>query len=477
MKKANIFAFFIALDVVILLAVAVFLALPRQPETTTPPPPAQSARPTAAQTLFTIRTPELFALLDKRDFIALHRQLQADYALPRPAYSLAPRLDSYAWTWIDRHGDGDWVRAIDDYVDAYPESVVPRLLRMHVHFHLGWHARGEALAKDVDPWRFNSMRAHFAQASLDAKAALALDPQAIEASETEVLIARHQDRNTLDAAFAAAIERHPEHPDLVDLYQAYLFGIGVKWGGEPGEDLAFARAAAKTHPNDARIGYLVVLAHREDANAEPGKAGYRAYLADPVIWREITEATDRVLAAFQGYSFPALATANIAYYAARRDDAARYWKIAVDRDAYWGRSSSYMPVHALRRLGEYALKKGNAEAARNYFSRYIALYGSDDPAGFAGLGDAYHRQRNFAAAETEMAKALALAPDSARYEARYCHALYYNYHYQQALPHCDRAIELDPKMAWAYEVRGHTHKQLGHAELAKQDLATYESLR
>ena len=49
--------------------------------------------------------------------------------------------------------------------------------------------------------------------------------------------------------------------------------------------------------------------------------------------------------------------------------------------------------------------------------------------------------------------------------------------YAKSLEHYNRAIELKPKMAEAYMYRGALHFFMGHAELAKADLATLSKMK
>ena len=104
--------------------------------------------------------------------------------------------------------------------------------------------------------------------------------------------------------------------------------------------------------------------------------------------------------------------------------------------------------------------------------------GPKDPFKTYNQGVDQMRKGNFAKAQARFEEALALKEDFAEAHNNLGYSLRKQgkQHYDEALRHYDRAIELDPKLAAAYEYRGVLHVLRGEEEAAKADLAKLTEL-
>ena len=88
-------------------------------------------------------------------------------------------------------------------------------------------------------------------------------------------------------------------------------------------------------------------------------------------------------------------------------------------------------------------------------------------------------KKQWAAAEKQFLAVVAINPAMAEGHNNLAYVLRKQgeHNYAKSLEHYNRAIELKPKMAEAYMYRGALHLFMGHAELAKADLATLSKLK
>ena len=88
-------------------------------------------------------------------------------------------------------------------------------------------------------------------------------------------------------------------------------------------------------------------------------------------------------------------------------------------------------------------------------------------------------QKQWAAAEKQFNAAVAVNPKMAEAHNNLAYVLRKQgeQNYEKSLQHYSRAIELKPKLAEAYMYRGALHSMMGHADLAKADLATLVKLK
>jgi len=109
-----------------------------------------------------------------------------------------------------------------------------------------------------------------------------------------------------------------------------------------------------------------------------------------------------------------------------------------------------------------APKSDEGDAAADHYNRGVDLLHKD----------------NFKAAQKQFEKALGIKEDSAEAHNNLGYALRRQgeEHYEEALGHYDRALELDPKLAVAYMYRGVLHALSGDEEGARKDLAVLNEL-
>jgi hypothetical protein len=127
----------------------------------------------------------------------------------------------------------------------------------------GWEARTRALAVDVTPeqWRVFHERLHIAEEQL--LEAAALRPEWVTPWRSLLTSGRGMSLGPAvnETRFDAALRRDPL--DL-ETHVEWVSQLQPRWGGEPGEALAFAREAFAGAPEGHRLGCVIAMAHIED---------------------------------------------------------------------------------------------------------------------------------------------------------------------------------------------------------------------
>ncbi|MEV0096076.1 hypothetical protein [Streptomyces sp. NPDC050738] len=131
------------------------------------------------------------------------------------------------------------------------------------HIKWGWEARTSARASDVsrDQWRVFHERLHIAEEQLLEAAELRPD----WATPWSQLLTSGRGMSlgsaVNEARLDAALRRDPL--DL-ETHNSWVSQLQPRWGGEPGEALAFARAALARTPEGHRLGCVIAMAHIEE---------------------------------------------------------------------------------------------------------------------------------------------------------------------------------------------------------------------
>lgn len=155
------------------------------------------------------------------------------------------------------------------------------------HIVWGWEARTSARAVDVtrDQWRIFHERLELAEEQL--LEAAELEPGWITPWRQLLTSGRGISRGTAvnEARFEAALRRDTLCPET---HLEWLSQLQPRWGGEPGEALAFARKALARTPQGHPLGSVIAMAHIEEW-VESDDADC---LATPEIRAELRNAAD-----------------------------------------------------------------------------------------------------------------------------------------------------------------------------------------
>ncbi|MEW2066366.1 hypothetical protein [Streptomyces sp. NPDC007346] len=226
------------------------------------------------------------------------RPAEEPYALPatrrrkNETYTLRALGDRRVLALVEAAGAGDWegvkaaagpfdlgrdhqvlgelaeVDGVEKWIGrAVEEDTEHRVLALLIsgtrHVSWGWEARTSARAVDVtqEQWRVFGERLALAEEQL--LAAAELRPEWVTPWRRLLTSGRGlslgQDVNQV--RFDAALRREPLDPEV---HIDQLSQLQPRWGGEPGQALAFARDAFARAPQGHRLGCVIAMAHIEE---------------------------------------------------------------------------------------------------------------------------------------------------------------------------------------------------------------------
>jgi hypothetical protein len=185
----------------------------------------------------------------------------------------------------DLNGVQDWIgRAVEDDEENRPTALLISGAR---HIAWGWEARTSARAVDVtqEQWRIFHERLRIAEEQLfeaaEARPDWITPWRRLLTSARGMSLGPAVSETRLDAA----LRRDPL--DL-ETHIEWVSQLQPRWGGEPGEALAFARKAFAVAPEGHRLGCVLAMAHIEDWVESDSKN----CLIKPAIQDELLEAAE-----------------------------------------------------------------------------------------------------------------------------------------------------------------------------------------
>ncbi|MFC9081168.1 hypothetical protein ACFTY7_30020 [Streptomyces sp. NPDC057062] len=220
------------------------------------------------------------------------------YALPAPRrarngmYTLRALGDSRVLALVEAAGSGDWVAVkaalapfdlgrddqvlgeladldgVQDWIGrAVEEDKEHRATALLIsgarHVNWGWEARTSARAVDVSQaqWRVFHERLQIAEEQL--LEAAELQPEWVTPWRRLLTSGRGMSLGPAvnETRLDAALRRDPLN---LDIHIQWVSQLQPRWGGEPGEALAFAREAFAGAPDGHRLGCVIAMAHIEE---------------------------------------------------------------------------------------------------------------------------------------------------------------------------------------------------------------------
>lgn len=186
----------------------------------------------------------------------------------------------------DLDGVQDWIgRAVEEDKE---HRALALLISGARHISWGWEARTSARAVDVtqEQWRVFHERLHIAEEQLFEAAELR--PEWVTPWRRLLTSGRGMSLGPAvnETRFDAGLRRDPL--DL-DIHTERLAQLQPRWGGEPGQALAFAREAFAGAPDGHRLGCVVAMAYVE----EWVESDDSDCLQQPRIRTELREAAER----------------------------------------------------------------------------------------------------------------------------------------------------------------------------------------
>jgi hypothetical protein len=191
-------------------------------------------------------------LIRASDFRAVHAFLEKT-TQPNPrAYYVSVLSD-----WKSRPA---W---LDQWVQAFPESEIPLLVRGRHSIRWAWEARGGAAAQDVQEKMWPVFFSRLEKAEEDFVAAAEINPRDATPWAEMLISARGLQLEAPEPQerFEEVIERAPDHWEA---HVNMMTALCKKWGGSREEMFEFARSRSKNAPKGSPLHALVPLAHVED---------------------------------------------------------------------------------------------------------------------------------------------------------------------------------------------------------------------
>ncbi|MFF4121534.1 hypothetical protein [Streptomyces sp. NPDC001714] len=230
----------------------------------------------------------LHALGDTRVSALVDAATAGDWTVVRAA--LAPfdlgRDDLVLGELADLDGVQDWIgRAAEEDKEHRATALLISGAR---HISWGWEARTRASAVDVKPEQWRVFRERLLIAEEQLLEAAELRPDWVTPWRRLLTSGRGMSLGSAvnETRLDAALRRDPL--DL-ETHVEWVSQLQPRWGGEPGEALAFARAAFAGAPDGHRLGCVIAIAHIEDWVESDRKN----CLITPEIQDELLETAER----------------------------------------------------------------------------------------------------------------------------------------------------------------------------------------
>lgn len=230
----------------------------------------------------------LRALGDSRVLALVEAAGSGDW--PAVKATLAPfdlgRDDQVLGELADLDGVQAWIgRAVEEDKEHRATALLISGAR---HVNWGWEARTSALAVDVSQaqWRVFHERLRIAEEQL--LEAAELQPEWVTPWRRLLTSGRGMSLGPAvnETRLDAALRRDPLN---LDAHIQWVSQLQPRWGGKPGEALAFAREAFAGAPDGHRLGCVIAMAHIEDWV----ESSRQNCLVTPEIQDELLEAAER----------------------------------------------------------------------------------------------------------------------------------------------------------------------------------------
>ena len=230
----------------------------------------------------------LRALGDSRVLALVEAAGSGDWVAVKAA--LAPfdlgRDDQVLGELADLDGVQNWIgRAVEEDKEHRATALLISGAR---HVNWGWEARTSARAVDVSQaqWRVFHERLRIAEEQL--LEAAELQPEWVTPWRRLLTSGRGMSLGPAvnETRLDAALRRDPLN---LDAHIQWVSQLQPRWGGKPGEALAFAREAFAGAPDGHRLGCVIAMAHIEDWV----ESSRQDCLVTPEIQDELLEAAER----------------------------------------------------------------------------------------------------------------------------------------------------------------------------------------
>ncbi len=379
----------------------------------------------------------------------------------------APELESLLNLWIKQQ----------------PGNYQGYLARASYYYLRGWEARGHKFARKTSEQQFTQMREYFAKAKKDIETTHLLDNRALSGYLYLINIGKAEsDDQLVDDTLKQALSQFPQS---YHIRVSYLISLTPRWGGSYDAMQEFVIHSQQHSNENTRFKLLSGVALLDAANTLSLDEQYQA--ADKLLNAAVTLGNNAEFLLQRGKNYyrldqysQAVDDLNRAVQLNPDDVDIYYWrskvfaqqqqyskavsdaKMAIKLNAYHERYQSHMTWlgDTLTYEGYQQTKSRNYAKAVNLFNQGIRL----DP---QKADNYYYRAKaqidsgRFAGVETDLKKAIKLAPDEFTYYLLMDYVLAKKKRWDEIISYWDRYIARNPDHGRAYVERGGTYYHKG----------------
>lgn len=378
------------------------------------------------------------------------------------------------------------------WVEHSPNNTYAYTFRGHVYYNLAWQARGTKFSRDTPAHSFKVFNQYLELAELDVKKALEIDPGNDYAWVSLIAINRQrsgtraEEFNTLESALA-------QTPGSYRILNAFLISLQPKWGGTEKLMFSFARYYAEKETEFPQFALLISQAHKFKAqriareksrlDKKTGRIGkdessywkhFYQYFENEAIWAEYSKGYLTVFKAYPNFAEGLYEYAETAKGSGRKELAIAYYERAMEADA------SFLSTDKVYQFAKFLRKERYDDKASLYYRLYLDLlpdYTSEKNAFYAAdyIGWQYARKGDWFASFPYYKLAYDLDPKSVKTVANYCNALFNIHRYDEGIPYCEKAIDINPDHSWSYFMLSQIYQRKGDVDKAGQYMEKYNS--
>jgi tetratricopeptide (TPR) repeat protein len=431
---------------------------------------------------------EILKLLREQNHAALNRLLESyqERFEKDPATELDLEIAFRAF-WI---ADPSLAPLIDEWLRRSPASFSARLARARHFQKLGIERRGARSARDTTADQFRGMEQAFAEAEREAREALRMNPELIEAYAVLMGIT-HGD---LKRCGQLAEEALRVWEGSFRIRALYLDCLRPRWGGSHQAMERFAAASQPSSGRNAKLGALKGYAAwdagtllRLDRRYEEALGFFTRALAAGEFWRfyvdrgetyYLTRAHEKALADLNRadqllpqHPETLVHRASTLMALKREDEALRDLQLVQRIDPTNPSLGRFRADHAKRRVGEgfELARAGRLDESLARFDAALAIVPEHAEAHY-GRGRSHLKKGDLDRALADFEAAIRLNPRHYDAHVNADWILARRKAWNRILDHWNRFLALEPSHAGAYLERAGAHRHAGNMPAALRDL-------
>ncbi|MBL4850786.1 MAG: tetratricopeptide repeat protein [Gammaproteobacteria bacterium] len=378
----------------------------------------------------------------------------------------------------------------NDWVEHSPDNTYSHSFRGQVYYDLAWQARGKKFSRETPEYSFDVFNQYLKLAEIDIKKALEIDPGNDFAWMQLIAIKRQRSGNHRDEfdTLQSALE---QVPNSYRIASSFLHSLQPKWGGS--EKLMFGYAKHYAEQEPPVFTQLISQAHRhkaqwiareksaldkKSADSDKDENTFRKhfyrYFENDSIWTEYSQGLKKAFKNYPNYTEGLYEYAWTARKSGRIELAIEYFERAMQADA------AFLGTDKIYSFAKFLRKERYDDKANQYYRLYLDLlpdYTNDKDTFYAAdyVGWQYSRKGDWFASFPYYKLTYELDPESEKTVANYCNALFNIHRYDEGIPYCEKAIEINPNHSWSYFILSKIYERKGDPTIAAQYMEKYDS--